>query len=196
MKTRYVLAFLVALWVVSVGAQPPLSELVYDGKIVDAVEFFKPHDGGNGRSCATCHRPEDNFGLTPATVEARYKLLQKRRLKDPDADDPLFRSIDADDFDRDFTTLRTKALVRVRLPLPPNVKLADDPGPTSVALFRAVPTVANARLTAPFQADGRLATLPEQALKAMRDHSEVTHDPSDRVLRRLAGFQESLYTSA
>jgi hypothetical protein len=52
-----------------------------------------------GRSCATRHRPEDNFGPTPATVEARYQALQARRRIDPNADDPLFRSIDADDFD-------------------------------------------------------------------------------------------------
>ena len=91
--------------------------LVFDGRLIDAIEFFKPHDGGNGRSCATCHRPEDGFALTPATVEARYQLLQHRRRTDPAADDPLFRSIDADDFAQDFTTLRTKALVRVALPL-------------------------------------------------------------------------------
>jgi cytochrome c peroxidase len=195
MTIRYLLASVV-LCVTSLGAATALPEIVYDGKIADAVEFFKPHADGNGRSCATCHRPEDDFGLTPATVEARYQLLLKRRHKNPRADDPLFRSIDADDFDSDFTTLRTRALVRVRIPLPKNVKLADDPTATSVMLFRSVPTVANARLTAPFQADGRLGTLPEQALAAMRDHSEITHDPGDRVLRRLAGFQEHLFTSA
>ena len=169
---------------------------VFDGRIDDAIEFFRPHEGGNGRSCATCHRPEDNFGLTPATVEARYQLLQKRRQKDPSADDPLFRSIDADDFDQDFTTLRTKALVRVRLPLAANVKLADDPTATSVAVWRAVPTVVNAKFTSPFQAEGRLATLPEQALGAMREHSEVTESPEERVIRRLARFQEHLFSSA
>jgi hypothetical protein len=82
--------------------------VVFDGRILDAIEFFRPHRTGNGRSCATCHRPEDHFALTPATVEARYQAWQARRRRDPTADDPLFRSIDADDFDQDFTTLRTK----------------------------------------------------------------------------------------
>jgi cytochrome c peroxidase len=58
-----------------------------------------------------------------------------------------------------------------------------------------VPTVVNAGLTKPFQADGRLGTLPEQALSAMRAHSEVTQDPKNRVLRRLAGSQEHLFSS-
>ena len=113
----------------------------------------------------------------------------------PAADDPLFRSIDADDFDQDFTTLRSKGLVRVTLPLAWNVRLADDPAATSVTVWRSVPSVVNARITAPFQAEGRLGTLPEQALGAMREHSEVAQDPGGRVLRRLARFQEHLFSS-
>jgi cytochrome c peroxidase len=167
----------------------------HDGSIADAVEFFRPHATGNGRSCATCHRPEDNFALTPATVEARWQLLQWRRRFDPDADDPLFRPIDADDFDSDFTTLRTKALVRVTLPLPANVVIAGDPSAATVSVFRAVPTVLNTRVTAPFQSDGRLATLEEQALAAMRDHSQVTVDPSPQTLTRIARFQRHLFSS-
>ena len=154
------------------------SGLCLTARCTDALEFFKPHKSGNGRSCATCHRPEDHFALTPATVEARYQALQARRQYDPNADDPLFRSIDADDFDQDFTTLRTKALVRVVLPLPPNVQLADDPAATTVAVWRAVPTSINSGITAPYQADGRLGTLEDQALSAMHAHSEITHDPT------------------
>lgn len=168
----------------------------YDGSIRDAIEFFRPHPGGNGRSCATCHRPEDNFALTPKTVEARWQLLQKRRQIDPGADDPLFRPIDADDFANDFTTLRTKALVRVTLPLPANVKRADDASATTISVLRAVPTVINAQFTGPFQHDGRESTLEAQALSAMRAHSEVAGDPAPQVLSRIAGFQRHLFSSA
>lgn len=168
---------------------------VFDGTLQDVIAFFTPHKSGNGRSCATCHRPEDHFGLTPTTVEARYQALQARRQYDPHADDPLFRSIDADDFDQDFTTLRTKALVRVVLPLPLNVTLADDPAATTVAVWRAVPTVINASLTAPYQADGRLGTLEDQARAAMQAHSEITHEPQAKTLTRLAEFQHRLFSS-
>ena len=203
MTVRSLIGLFLAACVGGLSAEPTHSagtlnpfDLVFDGNIADAIEFFTPHEGGNGRSCATCHRPEDNFALTPATVEARYQAWQARLRRDSTADDPLFRSIDADDFDRDFTTLRTKALVRVVLPLPPNVALADDPTATSVSVWRAVPTVVNASMTAPFQADGRLETLSEQALSAMRAHSEITRDPKQRVLRQLASFQEHLFSSA
>jgi hypothetical protein len=54
--------------------------------------------GGNGRACADCHMPSDSFQLSPASARARFAHLQERRERDEDADDPLFRPIDADDF--------------------------------------------------------------------------------------------------
>ena len=76
------------------------------GEACDAVfrGFFAFFDrslhglDGNGRSCADCHMPSDQFQLSPASAEARFQLLQARRRWNPRADDPLFRPIDADDF--------------------------------------------------------------------------------------------------
>ena len=83
--------------------------------------------GANGRSCADCHMATDHFQLSPANVEARFRLLELRRRGDPNADDPLFRPIDADDFRvngenaSDFSNLRQNGLVRITFPLPPNI---------------------------------------------------------------------------
>ncbi len=85
---------------------------------------------GNGQSCADCHVPQDGFQLSPATVETRYQRLQRMRRRNPDADDPLFRAIDANDFRThgehasDFTNLRM-GLIRITFPLPPNLRLVD-----------------------------------------------------------------------
>ena len=87
--------------------------------------------GANGRSCADCHMATDQFQLSPASAEARFRLLQLRRRWNPKADDPLFRPIDADDFRTygehasDFSNLRQNGLVRITLPLPSNVRLID-----------------------------------------------------------------------
>src|SRR5829696_7740998 len=84
-----------------------------------AAVFFDetlPGLGGNGRACATCHVAEDAFQLTPAHAFERLRALQKKRLADPQADDPLFRPIDADDFRvngenaHDYTTLTQDGL--------------------------------------------------------------------------------------
>lgn len=55
---------------------PPIpdDDLVSRGEAI----FFNETFGGNGRTCGTCHRAEDNFGLTPAFIATL-----------PD-DDPLF----------------------------------------------------------------------------------------------------------
>ena len=72
-----------------------------DAVIRGLLSFFdrRLHDlSANGRSCADCHMVTDHFQLSPASAEARFRFLQLRRRWDPNADDPLFRPIDADDF--------------------------------------------------------------------------------------------------
>src|SRR6266850_1110167 len=116
--------------------------------------------GGNGRSCADCHMPADNFQLSPAGARARFDALQAKREHNKNADDPLFRPVDADDFringDNaiDFSNLVDNGLVRVTMPLPLNVKLLDPvtnlpTDETSVDLWRAVMPVLNVAITGP-----------------------------------------------
>jgi hypothetical protein len=50
--------------------------------------FNRPLPGTNGRACASCHVPEDNFTLTPDHVA---------RVFAANSNDPLFAAIDADD---------------------------------------------------------------------------------------------------
>src|SRR6187549_3780253 len=57
------------------------------GGVLFVAGFPNTHD--NGRSCATCHVPQDAFQLTPQHVEERFQDLQRRRLRNPNADDPL-----------------------------------------------------------------------------------------------------------
>jgi cytochrome c peroxidase len=175
--------------------------------------------GGNGRACADCHMPTNSFQLSPVTVEARYQSLLFRRQFDPNADDPLFRPIDADDFRvhganaSDFTTLRRNGLIRITLPLPANVKLIDPATnqPSTevfVDVWRAVPSVSNVALTGPdghvfvargpnpgggYQLDARITTLQDQALGAFINHGEVQRTP--QTLDDLAAFQLTLFSS-
>jgi cytochrome c peroxidase len=116
--------------------------------------------GGNGRSCADCHMPSDNFQLSPASARARFDALQAEREHNRNADDPLFRPVDADDFRIngenavDFSNLVENGLIRVTMPLPLNVKLIDPvtglpTAETSVDLWRAVMPVPNVAITGP-----------------------------------------------
>ena len=116
--------------------------------------------GGNGRSCADCHMPSDGFQLSPESSRARYDALQTKLEQNKNADDPLFRPVDADDFRTngdsaiDFSNLIDNGLIRVTMPLPLNVKLIDPvtdqpAAETSVDLWRAVMPVLNVAITGP-----------------------------------------------
>ena len=116
--------------------------------------------GGNGRACADCHMPSESFQLSPAAAKGRFDALQEKRAHKKNADDPLFRPVDADDFRvngdnaTDFSNLVENGLVRVTMPLPANVKLIDPASglpsdETSVDLWRAVPSVLNVAITGP-----------------------------------------------
>jgi cytochrome c peroxidase len=127
--------------------------------------------GGNGRSCADCHMPADSFQLSPDSARARFDALRAKRLQNLNADDPLFRPIDADDFRIngadavDFSNLVENGLIRVTMPLPLNVRLLDlvtgqPTEETSVDLWRAVMPVFNVGITGP---DGVLPVWPPGA---------------------------------
>jgi len=176
---------------------------------------------GNGRSCADCHMPSDNFQLSPANVEARFQELEKRRLTNRRADDPLFRPVDANDYRingdnaSDFSNLRENALIRISFSLPPNIRLIDPAtnlpsSETSVDVWRMVPTVKNVKLTGPdgqnpwtrgpnpsggYQLDARFATLQEQALAALTAHAEIHVAPPHGMLDDLSAFQNVLFAS-
>jgi cytochrome c peroxidase len=163
----------------------------------------------------------DNFQLSPASVEARFRSLQFRRRWDPNADDPLFRPIDADDFRAngdnasDFSNLRQNGLIRIVFTLPTNIRLIDPATnqPSSEAfvdVWRMVPSVNDVALTGPdganpwprgpnndggYQLDARVETLQEQALGALINHAQVQNAPPQQLLDDLASFQRALFTS-
>jgi cytochrome c peroxidase len=195
-----------------------------DAVLRGLVHFFdRSPDGltGNGRSCNDCHMATDHFQLSPASAERRFQALQRRRRHHPDADDPLFRAIDADDFRAngesasDFANLRENGLIRITFGLPPNVKLVDPStnaasSETFVDVWRAVPTVNDVKLTGAdgqnpwprepnptggYQLDGRLATLQEQALGALLNHAEVQGTVSGQFLDDVHSFQRVLFTN-
>ena len=108
----------------------------------------------------------------------------------------MFRPIDADDGADDFTLLRTRALFKVRVPLPSRVRLTDDPLATHVTLSRAVTPLNMLKHTAPYQQDRSAPTLEAQALAAINQHMEPTAPPSQAFLESVAEFQRHIFSSA
>jgi cytochrome c peroxidase len=147
--------------------------------------------GGNGRSCADCHDPSQGFQLSPAVARARFEALQAEREHNLNADDPLFRPVDADDFRvngdaaTDYSNLVENGLVRVTMPLPPNVRLVDPvtgevTDETTVDLWRAVMPVFNVAISGP---DGVSPVWPPGAPRV----PIMGHDPNGP--NRRGGYQ-------
>jgi len=181
--------------------------------------------GGNGRSCSDCHMDSQSFQLTPAAARARFDEMNSSGKDDPlfrpiDADD--FRT--NGDAANDYTNLTENGLVRVSITLPANVKLLDCgsaiPCPASALptsetvadVWRAVPSILDVRITGPdgagpawprgqnprggYQLDGRIDTLQNQALGALRNHASIAVDPPASWLDDVTAFQSTQFSSA
>jgi cytochrome c peroxidase len=170
----------------SSGSNPSLSKelspdelgVERDGKKLFDKETF----GGNGRTCRTCHSKETGT-LTLANVQ---RIIG---TGDPDA----LLVHDALDEDGVGTTrLQAHATIRMTIPLPPWLSLADEPGATHVTVFRGIPSTRNTPALDPVLLhDGRAPTLQEQARGAIHDHYQNTVEPTDAQLEAIAEFQRT-----
>ena len=160
----------------------PLRHQLLEGGRVFSLETF----GGNGRTCETCH------ALTTGT----FTPEQARQRFAENPDDPLFRPIDSDEGDgKAYTRLLEHGTVQVTIPLPPGVKLADDPDATEVKLFRGTPTFINtAALDPVLMHDGRAPNLEDQALDAINVHAVPTRLPTREELEAVAFVQKGIFT--
>ena len=168
------------------GHDPSFSEglgqggpgLELDGKRLFDKETF----GGNGRTCNTCHSRETGT-LTLADVQ---RIVEKG-----DPDNLLIHDA-LDDNGAGTTRLQAHATIRITIPLPPWLSLADDPGATHVTVFRGIPSTLNTPALDPVLLhDGRAPTLQEQALGAVHDHYQNTSEPTAAQLDAIAEFQRT-----
>ena len=149
-----------------------------DGRKLFDEETF----GGNGRTCLTCHsKRTGTLGLRDI----------QRIIKKGDPND-AFLTFDALDEDGGTTRVREHGTIRITIPLPPWLSLADDPGATHVTVFRGIPTTRNTPALDPvLNYDGRPATVQEQALGAIHDHNQNTVEPTAAQLDAIAEFQRT-----
>jgi cytochrome c peroxidase len=170
-------------------ADSALSLQAFAGKVL----FDAPLPHTNGRSCATCHVESEHLALSPAHVAARFSANPQ---------DPLFNRMDADDPAAAVPTyahLRA-GLVRVTLPLADNLDLVDAAGNVvtnaarTISVWRGVPTVENTAYTAPYQLDGRSATLEDQAIGALHAHSQISVTPPPAVGQAIAAYERTAFS--
>jgi cytochrome c peroxidase len=143
--------------------------------------FERESFGGNGRTCLTCHS-RDTGTFNPKDAQQRFAHNPK---------DPLFLADGSDDGQGGGTVrIRKDATILVRIPLPDNVSLANDPSARSVVVRRGVPSTLNTPALDPvLMWDGRQPDLVAQARGAIFDHAQARQEPRRRDLELIAAFQ-------
>ena len=175
-----------------VGGKHEVSELVKQSSVGSRSSSSEPREGdrlfrketfgGNGRTCETCHSRSTGT-LSPQEVEER---LQN------DPNNPLFLHDGLDDGLSGTSRIEQHATIRIVRPLPPNVRVAEDPLATSVVVFRGIPTTLNTpALDSALMYDLRARTLSDQALGAIHDHAQNTVEPTPEQLALIADFQRT-----
>ena len=144
--------------------------------------FQKETFGGNGRTCETCHSRSTGT-LAPDDVQ---ELLRN------EPSNPLFLHDGLDDGVSGTSRIAEHATIRIVRPLPPNIRIAEDPSATIVVLLRGIPgTVNTPALDPALMYDLRARNLSDQALGAIHDHAQNTVEPTEEQLAMIAEFQRT-----
>jgi hypothetical protein len=150
-----------------------------EGRRLFDVEKF----GGNGRTCRTCHSKKTG---TFSPEEAQARLAE-------DPSDALFVHDGLDDGLAGTSRITEHATVRIEIPLPSSVVLANDPTRRSVILNRGTPTTMNTPALDPMlMYDTREPNLQQQAFNAIHGHAQNTLEPTALELALIKEFQQTV----
>ena len=179
--------------------------------------FFK-NLGTNGRTCFTCHQPQDGWTVSAADVANRFAASH--------GTDPIFRLVDgavcpsADVSSlgakrRAYALLIDKGRIRIGLTMPNPTQFAvtavDDPygcntnpatgltSPTTgvVSVYRRPLPSTNLGFLSTIMWDGREPTLTNQAKDATLGHAQAvpTPGPTAAQLAEIVAFESGIYTA-
>lgn len=192
---------------------------------VDPRSPFFQSLGTNGRSCGTCHLPNQAFTLSAAAAGFTFAVTQGR--------DPLFAPVDgancpnARPGDASAHSLLLKnGLFRISLPLPASaqftITVVHDPygcaitldpntGQEDISVYRRPLPATNLSFLSDVMSDGRetvaplspestflanlLTDLKQQASDATTTHAQALNPPSDEQLTDIANFELATYTA-
>jgi hypothetical protein len=170
--------------------------------------FFR-NLGTNGRTCFTCHEPQDGWGLSALGARLRFAV---------NPSDPLFRLVDGATCPSDnvatwaaarkaYALLLKKGLIRIGLPMLSTmqfeVQSVDDPygcntnpltgltGPQSgtVSVYRRPLPATNLGFLSTIMWDGREPDLFHQAVDATLGHAQANEPPTAAQQQQMVTFE-------
>jgi hypothetical protein len=208
---------------VSVQATPPvIPQLEIDGDSSGTIATFQPNGstptannaffqnlGSNGRTCFTCHQPQDGWSLSAQHAQARFNS---------DPNDPLFRRVDgATCPSADVSTLAAqraaysllthKGLIRIGLPMQSTMEFqihdVSDPygcdnnpvtgltGSKSgiLSFYRRPLPSTNLGFLSTIMWDGREPDLFQQSVDATLGHAQSALAPTPAQQQQIVSFE-------
>jgi cytochrome c peroxidase len=165
------------------ACDPTLSDACAKRRLQEGRRLFDAEKfGGNGRTCRTCHSTKTG---TFSPEEAQARLAE-------DPSDALFVHDGLDDGLAGTSRITEHATVRIEIPLPSSVVLANDPARRSVILNRGTPTTRNTPALDPIlMYDTREPNLQQQAFNAIHGHAQNTREPTALELDLIKEFQQT-----
>lgn len=181
-----------------------------------ANNAFFQNLGTNGRTCFTCHQPQNGWSVSAADIGARFE--------DSLGTDPIFRLVDGatcpgDDVStprakrRAYKLLIEKGLIRIGLPLPANPEFevvgVNDPyrctsnpatgliSSTSgiVSVYRRPLPATNLGFLSAIMWDGREPSLASQAIDATLGHAQADAAPTPDQQAQIVAFETGIFTA-
>lgn len=203
----------------STDASGTLSTYSTLGGIDQSNPFFQSL-GTNGRTCGTCHTPNDAMTISPPDIQARFNSSN--------GTDPLFRTVDGancpsadvSSFQAEkaaYSLLLNKGLIRISLPVPANagfqITQIEDPyncaqtTSSQPAMYRRPLPATNLNFLSAVMWDGREtvknssgtidlnASLKQQATDATLGHAQAASAPTAQELSEIVSLETNLFTA-
>ncbi len=175
------------------------------GGPLDLTGPFFQSLGTNGRSCASCHRPAQGWGISAEEVTERFELTQGL--------DPIFRTVDGSNCDHNIDTstvegrraayslLRTRGLIRIALALPANAEFnvlnVSNPygcsDPQTLSFYRRPLPATNLRYLSAVMWDGRESS-PQtgtQKITATTNPADLLADLAHQAMDATTGHAQA-----
>jgi cytochrome c peroxidase len=187
-----------------------------NGATITANNAFFQDLGTNGRTCFSCHQPQEGWGISAAGVKARFGQSG--------GTEPIFRLVDGatcptaqvgtlEQRQQAYKLLTNHGLIRIGLQIPASAefevtKVVDpyncttnpETGLTSprtgiVSVYRRPLPSTNLGFLSARMWDGREPSLESQAIDATLIHAQAQNPPTATQLAQIVNFESGIFTA-
>jgi hypothetical protein len=199
------------------NASGEISTFQPGGATITANNAFFQDLGTNGRTCFTCHQPQNGWSVSAENIASRFAATAGQ--------DPIFRLVDGATCPNAnvstlaakrnaYKLLTDKGLIRIGLPLPadaefvvtsvndpyncttnPDTGLSADKTSGIMSMYRRPLPSANLKFLSARMWDGREPNLTQQSIDATLGHAQAAHPPTPEQQAQIVAFETGIFSA-